>query len=270
VPTSAAIKELLEPLRNQPEAAAVLLDVDGTLAPIVERPEEAIVPEGIRSLLIEISGRYGLLACISGRPATEARRMVSLGSIPYIGNHGAELLEPGGVEPEPLGEPPAPLAEQLRRHVEELHAPVLAPLRVAVEHKGPIVALHWRGAPDPDQAQRALERVAEEAAAQGYAVHWGRKVLELRQPGLPDKGLGVRELLRRHGGPAVRRALYLGDERTDLDAFAALEALREEGALELALRVAIGSAEAPPELLERADHVLPSQREVSELLAALL
>ncbi|MDP9490777.1 MAG: trehalose-phosphatase, partial [Actinomycetota bacterium] len=70
--------------RSEPERAAVLLDVDGTLAPIVERPEDATVPEETRLEVERLTARYGLVACITGRPAADARRIVGLDDVEYI------------------------------------------------------------------------------------------------------------------------------------------------------------------------------------------
>ena len=95
------LPEFLATLRRAPERAAVLLDVDGTLAPIVRHAEDAHVPEPTRAPLIEIAKRYGVVACVSGRQAAVARRIVSLGSIAYVGNHGSELLRPGAHGPSP-------------------------------------------------------------------------------------------------------------------------------------------------------------------------
>ena len=93
---AATLVEALQPLRADPARAAILLDIDGTLAPIVRHSEDAHVPEPTRAPLIAIAKRYAVVGCISGRQATTARRIVSLGSIAYVGNHGAELLAPGG------------------------------------------------------------------------------------------------------------------------------------------------------------------------------
>src|ERR1051325_5656408 len=95
VSVAAPLAEGLEPLRSEPSRAAVLLDVDGTLAPIVRHADDAPVPEPTRVPLIAIARRYGFVACVSGRRAATARRMVSLGSITYIGNHGTEVLRGG-------------------------------------------------------------------------------------------------------------------------------------------------------------------------------
>ena len=90
--------EALAPLRENPSRAAILLDIDGTLAPIASQPADAIVPERTRQVLIEVARRYGYVACVSGRRASEARAMVSIGTITYLGSHGAEVLRPGWTE----------------------------------------------------------------------------------------------------------------------------------------------------------------------------
>ncbi len=95
VSPAAVLVEALEPLRSDPAHAAVLFDIDGTLAPIVRHAADAHVPEATRTLLIEISKRYRLVGCVSGRRAATARQIVAIGSIAYIGNHGGELLRPG-------------------------------------------------------------------------------------------------------------------------------------------------------------------------------
>ena len=97
--TSVVGTEVLAPLRADPARAAVLLDIDGTLAPIVEHASDAQVPERTRQLLIALARRYSVVACVSGRQASEARAMVSIGSISYLGSHGAELLKAGWTQP---------------------------------------------------------------------------------------------------------------------------------------------------------------------------
>ena len=94
------LEELLQPLKAEPKRSAVLLDVDGVLAPIVQHPDDAHMPETTRRPLIEVAKRYGVVACVSGRRASDARRIVSLGSIAYLGSHGSEVLKPGAIQPE--------------------------------------------------------------------------------------------------------------------------------------------------------------------------
>src|SRR6202051_596882 len=100
VSAAATLVEALEPIRSDPKRAAVLLDIDGTLAPIVMDSDDAHVPEATRTLLIEIAKRYRVVGCVSGRRATTARKIVAIGTIAYVGNHGGELLRPGATSPE--------------------------------------------------------------------------------------------------------------------------------------------------------------------------
>src|SRR6195256_3395998 len=83
-----------------PARAAALLDIDGTLAPIVRHAADAHVPEATRTLLIEIAKRYRIVGCVSGRRAATARQIVAIGTIAYVGNHGGELLRPRATTPE--------------------------------------------------------------------------------------------------------------------------------------------------------------------------
>src|SRR3954451_20812006 len=91
VPPALALAEALQDLRADPARSAILLDVDGTLAPIVRHPDDAHGPEVTPWILIQVSKRYGMAGCVSGRRATIARRIVSIGSITYVGNHGGEI-----------------------------------------------------------------------------------------------------------------------------------------------------------------------------------
>src|ERR1700724_1674117 len=87
VPPAATLVEALEPIRSDPGHAAILLDIDGTLAPIVRHAADAHVPEATRSLLIEIARRYEVVGCVSGRRASTARQIVAIGTIAHAGHH---------------------------------------------------------------------------------------------------------------------------------------------------------------------------------------
>ncbi len=224
VSVAGMLTEALAPVRDNPARGAVLLDIDGVLAPIVRHAEDAHVPEPTRAPLIAIARRYGLVACVSGRRAATARRIVSLGSITYVGNHGAEILRGGATDVE-LDAEVARWAPRVRAFAEEACSPELQRLRVRAEDKDVIRAFHWRGAPDEEAAEEAVRDVAQRAEEAGLVTHWGRKVLEIRPPVELNKGRGVRTLLR----APVDTALYVGDDRTDLDAFAALRELVAEG-----------------------------------------
>jgi trehalose 6-phosphate phosphatase len=263
--------EALEPLRVDPPRSAILLDIDGTLAPIVRHAADAHVPEATRTLLIEISRRYGLVGCVSGRRAATARQIVSIGSIAYVGNHGGELLRPGATRAE-LDPELSAWSDRIRAFAARAYTPEVHRARVRSEDKDAIAAFHWRGAPDEQVAAELVGAIAARAEDEGLVVHWGRKVLEVRPPVPLDKGLGVTALLQGAAGPGagVRAALYVGDDSTDIDAFRALQTLATDGTLECSVCVAVRSEETPPELLESADVTIDGQPGVRGLLEALL
>jgi trehalose 6-phosphate phosphatase len=221
--------------------AAIVLDVDGTLAPIVQRPAEASVPEETRRELRRLVGRYALVACVSGRTGDDARRLVGVVGVRYVGSHGLEL---------------APEAGRWRDEIHEFASSVDWP----VEDKGLTVSFHYREADIEDAALEYLEGVADRAREAGLVPRFGRKVLEIRPPVEADKGTAVTQLLEEAG---LLRALYAGDDTTDLDAFRGLDGL------EVSVRIAVASAEGPPKLREAADIVVESPAELAELLRLL-
>lgn len=258
---------LLESIRANPARAAILTDVDGTLAPIAERPELAAVPARATELLGELGERFGLVGCISGRQALEARRLVGVDGIAYAGNHGFELLLPGEEEPR-LDPAVAGRERNAAGFLAALDAEALAALGLRVEDKGPIQALHWRGAEDERGAEARAHEIAAEAGRADLEPRWGRKVLELRPVGGGGKDAAVGALLAADG---VTAAIYAGDDRTDLDAFRRLRELRDDGELETALCVGVISPEAPPGLAEEADLLVdgpPGWLSMLEALAA--
>lgn len=231
----------VERLSEAPGLAAILLDVDGTLAPIAPRPEDARVPDETRAEIERLAKRYALLACVSGRTGADARRMVDVDGVRYVGAHGLEL---------------APEADRWRDEIHSFASDVDWP----VEDKGLTVSFHYREAVNEGEALEYLERVAEQARQAGLIPRFGRKVLEIRPPVHADKGTAVEELLAEAG---LRRALYAGDDTTDLDGFRALDGL------EVGVRVAVSSDEAPGDLVRSADIVVASPAELLELLKRL-
>jgi trehalose 6-phosphate phosphatase len=260
------VVDALEPLRRDPARGAVLLDVDGTLAPIVRHADDAHVPEATRGILIAVAKRYGLVACISGRRATTARRMVAIGSIAYVGNHGGELLRPGATVAE-LDPDASAWVRRIRDFAQSAWTPELHRLRVRGEDKEAIAAFHWRGAPDEAAAERAVGEVAARAEAAGLRSHWGRKVLEVRPPVTLDKGRAVTRLL---ADADASTALFIGDDTTDVDAFHAMRALVDEGMLEEAVCVGVRSEETPPIVEQHADLLVDGPAGVRAALEALL
>ena len=232
----------LAALAAEPARAALLLDVDGVLAPIVERPEDARVPPDTRRELARLGGSYGLVACITGRTGEVAREIVGVDGLRYVGQHGLELEPAAGA------------------FAERIHAFARATGWTDLEVKPLTAAFHYRRADDRDAARERLEAVATAALAEGFRTKWGRFVLEVVPPVEASKGSAVRALLSDTG---LRRALYAGDDVTDLDGFRALDGL------ELAVRVAIASTEGPSELGQLADLIVGSPDAFLEILKRL-
>jgi trehalose 6-phosphate phosphatase len=237
---------LLVRLRSEPEQAAVLLDIDGTLAPIVERPEDAAVPEETHAELERLVGRYGLVACVSGRTSADARTLVGVDGIEYAGVHGLE------------GDPEAErFAPQLEAFAERIAWPWTLESKAGVT-----LAFHYREATDQRDGERRAREVARAAESAGLRAQQGRKIVEVAPPVEVDKCEAVRRLLE---GRPLTRALYAGDDTTDLDAFRGLE----EAGLDVALKVSVGSPEMNPALLTRADIVVDGPGELLSLLRTL-
>lgn len=260
------LTKLLKPLRKRPEISAILLDIDGTLAPIVKHAEDAYVSENTRKLVAEIASRYALVACISGRRAAEARRLVAIGAIAYLGNHGNEIIHPEQDHPE-LNPEIEKHTQAVQEFIREHHTPALGRLRIRTENKGPIVSLHWRGAPDEAAAEAAVMQLIPAIQTAGLAHKQGRKVLEVRPPNTLDKGAAVVRLLR---GAGSKHAVYIGDDETDLDAFHGLDELQASNELTTAVRIGVRSAETPAALQEAADELVTGPEGVQTVLRILL
>jgi trehalose-phosphatase len=238
------VDDLLRQLSADPAEAGLFLDFDGVLAPIVERPEDAVAPPAARAELERLVGRYALVAVVSGRAGDDVRSRVGVEGVVCVGSHGLEL---------------EPRAERWRRVLAAFATNAAWPKR-DVEVKGLAVTFHFRNRPDEDEALRELDAIAEEAACTGLTARYGRKVLEVLPPLRTNKGTAVRLLLNERG---LRRALAAGDDTTDIDSFAALDGL------EVAVRVAVASAEAPSARLDAADIRVDSTDEFLALLRTL-
>jgi trehalose 6-phosphate phosphatase len=234
--------DALARLAAEPARAAVLLDVDGVLAPIVPRPEDARVPATTQAELRRLDARYALVACISGRAEDDARRVVGIPELVYVGNHGLGLADD---------------ADEWQRRLGRFLSTVSW---ARTEDKGLSAALHFRDVPDEPAARVELDEIARRARSAGFVARYGRKVLEIVPPLDADKGTAVLRLLRERG---LERALYAGDDTTDLDAFRALDGL------ELAIRIAVAAADSPPALRRAADVVVDDPDDIVELLRRL-
>jgi trehalose 6-phosphate phosphatase len=255
-------REQLRAWRVAPGSVAIFTDIDGTLAPIVPTPDMSEVPAELKELLARLSERCLLVAGVSGRKTEDALDLVGLADVVYFGNHGFEILRDSKVEVTPEALPYLEQVQELEARARE----ELAPSGAFVEEKGITASIHYRNAP-PEVGERAVEFVKREGERLGLRITVGRGVVEARPPIRADKGTAVRTLVEEY---APERAMFIGDDTTDLDAFRELVALREEGTLREILRVGVASEEGPPEITSEADIVVDGVEGVSEVLRALL
>jgi trehalose 6-phosphate phosphatase len=258
--------EHLAPFLDQPGAAGVITDFDGTLAPIVDDPEEARPLPEAADVLHRLARRFGRVAVVSGRPVSflvEQLHTEDCGEgsgcegLVLAGLYGLERTEGAEVTTDPEVEEWRSLVSDLVGQAEDE-----APPGVFVETKGLSVTLHYRKA--PDQADWAERWATEQGERTGLAVHPGRMSQELRPPIDVDKGSVVTELA---GG--LDAVGFLGDDVGDLPAFAALDRLaRDKGVA--TLKVAVRSVVAADELLDQADVQVDGPEGALELLRRLL
>ncbi len=249
-------------LLKEPGRSALMSDVDGTLCRIVDRPDKARVPAKARKSLEALSRELALVACVTGRPAKVAREMVGAESVTYFGNHGLELLEPGKDVPEMVLE--GEQVTRAARFIVENDSPHWISAKIRVEDKGPIQALHWRGA--GERTEQMVREIAEDARAADLVTHWGRKVLELRPPDMDGKAGAVEALLTDTGLTTV---VFAGDDQTDLDAVKRLRKMEADGQIDQLLIVAVDSDEGPPELMEIADLIVGGSDDWIDMIAKL-
>jgi trehalose 6-phosphate phosphatase len=249
----------LAALRADPSRALVALDYDGTLAPVVPRPQDAVPAPGAVEALTRLARRVGRVALVTGRPARSVVDLGGLAGVPGLvvqGQYGAQRWEGGLVE----GAEELPGVEALRRRLPDL----LTAEGAVLEDKGIALVVHTRPAPDPVGALARLRPTLADLAAQhGLEAHPGRLVVELRPPGHDKRGA-----LLALCDPLPSAVLFAGDDSGDAPAFDAVQELREGGVP--GLTVCSASDEGPPELRERADVVVDGPVGVVALLRELL
>jgi trehalose 6-phosphate phosphatase len=256
-PTTAAGRAGLDALLNDPRHALLALDYDGTLAPIVPRPQDASPEAGAVEVVDELARHVGRVALVTGRPADVLVDLAGLHAVQglvVLGQYGVQRWEAGSLREEPS----LPGLEIARRGLA-----LLARDGIWVEDKRHSLVVHARQAADPQGLLAELAGPVQQVAVDsGLELHSGRLVLELRPPG-HDKGRALSTLAE--GCSAV---FYAGDDLGDLPAFDAVDRLRAGGVP--GLLVCSGSDEGPEELRDRADLVVEGPRGIVQLLTDLL
>ena len=203
----------------------LLTDIDGTISEVAPRPIDAKVSARCRERLGALVGRLDLVAVLSGRPVLDARRMVGLSTVLYVGDHGLEGLEGVTVVPDPR-------ATEYREMVRATAALIFGRLAAQpgleglfLEDKGASFSFHYRACPDPVRARTLiLEAMAGLDGSGRFKVMEARRAVELRPPLETNKGTALAALAQEF---SLKGLFYLGDDYTDISAFRALKAWRE-------------------------------------------
>ena len=248
--------DLFAAWRAQPDRAGVLLDFDGTLAEIVDRPEAASPLPGAVDVLAALSRRFHRVAVVSGRPVSFLAERLPVPGLVLSGLYGLESWRDGEVIAHPEATAWRPVVAALTDR-----AQVELPSGVGVERKGLSLGLHVRVRPEYEDTVRAWAAAA--AGESGLALHEARRSFELRPPLDVDKGTATTALAE-----GLAAACFVGDDRGDLPAFASLERLAQTVGL-IARRVVAASDETPAALLAQADLVVDGPRGALGLLREL-
>ena len=252
--------ELFAPLRDEPSRAGIFCDFDGTLSDIVDDPEQSRPVDGAVDALADLARAYARVGVVSGRPAAflfdHLGPATGAGDLLLAGLYGLEVVRDGEVVPSDEAREWRPVVEEATERARSA-----APAGVNVEAKGLTLVLHFRGAPERADDARAL--ADREAADSGLVAEPGRLSFELRPPLDTSKGTVVAD-----AAAGLAAACFLGDDTGDLTAFDALDELAAGGAS--TVRVGVRSAEAPDELLRRADIVVDGPSGVVTLLRRLV
>jgi trehalose-phosphatase len=230
----------------------LFLDYDGTLTPIVSRPELALFPPSVKKRLEKLRDLPGVyLAIISGRSLEDLREKVGVSGILYVGNHGLEIENPAGKHKKIL----SPVRKrELKKIAQNLQKSLKETPGILFEEKGPILSIHYRTVPPIFFAR--VHQVIEEELQQRrdrWKIASGKMVLEIRPNVDFHKGKAVKEILKAFPSPGLL-PIYIGDDQTDENAF---RVLKGKG-----ITVHIGSGRLPSE----ADFFLRNPGEVQEFL----
>jgi len=236
----------------------LVTDVDGTISPIVDVPDEARVTPRNLELLAKLQAQLTLTAVISGRAAEDVHQRVGLPGLVYVGNHGMESWQDGEVHVSPVT---AAYRDNLSTAVPEIKQIMVGGMRF--EDKGATLSVHYRQTCDPERIADELTPTMQSIAEKhGLYLTRGRMVYEFRPPVKIDKGTAFEELVKTH---QLEAAFYLGDDTTDVAVFVAARLLRETGQC-LSYGLGVQSQGTPQAVLTEADFLVQEVAGVASFL----
>ena len=240
----------------------LITDVDGTISPIVDVPDEAqVTPQNLK-LLAALRAQLTLTAVVSGRSAKDVYQRIGLPGVVYIGNHGMEQWQDGEVIVSPTV---VTYRSNLEAAIPEIKQLLVAGMRF--EDKGATLSVHYRQTNDPNQiAERLNPSFQSIAEKHGLHLTQGRMVFEFRPPVKIDKGTAFEDLVNKH---QLDAAIYLGDDTTDVAVFFTARRLRESDQC-LAYGLGVESQGTPQSVLMEADCLVQGVAGIESFLGWLL
>jgi len=237
----------------------LITDVDGTISQTAPTPQQARVSPACRLYLDKLCKRLALVAAISGRQASEVHSMLRITGMVYIGNHGLERWSGGHNE---LHQDARDYVAMIASATGEL-APLLSIDGVSIENKGVTATIHYRLCPEPQLAEaKILKAVQALSQAGSLRVVKNRMAIDLLPPLAINKGTATQDLIREYH---LQGGIYLGDARTDIDAFQAIHAAEHDADFR-GFAIAVTSREMPAELVATADFTLDGVSDVENFL----
>jgi len=237
----------------------LITDIDGTISQTAPTPQEAKVSPLCRQYLSALCNRLALVAAISGRPAAEAKNMINIDGMVYIGNHGLERWSEGHSE---FTQDAQGYSRVIKAAIEEL-TPLLSTKGISIDNKRVTATIHYRLCQDPQSVERNILAAIENSPhARGLRTIQERMAIDLIPPLKVNKGTATLELIQEynlHGG------IYLGDDVTDIDAFRAIHTASRDSNFQ-GFSIGIISQEIPETLVAEADFTLNGVNDVEHFL----
>jgi len=256
-------EKLIVPITSKTRIG-LLTDMDGTISPIVKRPDLAQVSDASRRLLSELYQVITLVAVISGRAVSEVVEKVNLPHLVYVGNHGLERWENNAIKVDQ-----AQVVAAARPHLDVVKRLITPQLQegIWIEDKITTLTIHYRESLSPEASAAYLGPLVQKIAVeQGLLFSNGKMSFEIKPDINIDKGTIVRQLVSEYHLDA---AIYLGDDTSDIDAMLALRDIRHEGKC-LTVGIGVESSEMPDKLRANVDLLATNVADVEAFLGWFL
>ena len=247
------------------EKTAIITDIDGTISKIVLNPDEAIISQIMENTLRKLANKFQLVGVVTGRSVKNAKEMLNVEGLLYIGSHGLEYLKDDQSYIEPELEKYLPIIKKIAQNVQNSESCDIK--GILFEEKGTCFTIHYRKCKDQEGTRRKiLEAINGLGELENLKITEGRKIVEIRPKIGHNKGTILEKLVFEN---ALEKIIYLGDDVTDVDAFNKLKELKKDGKVN-GLGIVVVSEEVPEYVKENASFYVNGVDEVQKFFNWLL